>query len=225
MANQTVANYGAARATGDLVNAPQGIETEFMVNNRGDLCIAQALPPAAEFTRMNRSYELAIATASAFTYVAAWPTTRGELVLYNGEAAGGLSYVIENAWMYNITSMGASQPMTLIGQLVAAAAVVPTDDTAQLISSRSGRATYGGKAKKAVANTAAGQLANLWRVLASSVIPAPTTNLGAALFADIGGRVIVPPGGVYALAGIAGTAVGTAIIGVSWSEVQLAFGN
>ncbi len=122
--------------------------------------------------------------------------------------------------MYGITTQAAAQPSTLVAQLVPIVATVPTDDTAQLFTSRSGKANYGGKARRAVANTAAGQVANHWEVLGSVQSPM-TTNLGAALFVDMFGGWIVPPGAVLALAGIAGTAAGTAIIGVTFHEVQL----
>jgi hypothetical protein len=224
MAQSTVNVYGSARATADGYNGTQGSEIQQQYNNRGDLIVAQALPQRSELVRLGGTWVARIATASAFTYVAAWPTTRAELVLYNGEAAGGKSYIIQSAWMYGITSMAAAQPATLIGQLVPVAGTVPTDDTAQLISSRSGKMAYNGRAKRAVANTSAGQAANLWEVLATSLAPSMTTNLGAAIYADLMGAYIVPPGGVFALAGIAGTAAGTAIIGVCWSEVQLALG-
>jgi hypothetical protein len=115
--------------------------------------------------------------------------------------------------------MAAAQPMTLLGQLVAAA-TAPTDDTNQLITSRAGKPNYGGKVKKAVANTTMGQLANKWEVLASAQ-PNMTTNLGAAVYQDLYGGFIVPPGGGFALAGVAGTAAGTAIIGVTWHEIVL----
>jgi hypothetical protein len=92
--------------------------------------------------------------------VNAWPTTRAELVLYNGEPSGGKSYVIDSAFMADISSAAAAQSKSLLAQLVAAA-TAPTDDTAQLITSRSGRALFGaaysGKAKRALANTAPGR--------------------------------------------------------------------
>lgn len=224
MANSTVNILGATKGGADIYNTPAGVETPFAVNNRGDHLVAQALPPKAELVRLGTTWTARIATGSAFTYVAAWPTTRAELVLYNGEAAGGKSYVIDSAWLYGVTSMAAAQPITLICQLVPAVATVPANDTAQLITSRSGKANYTGNARRAVANTAAGQTTNLWEVIATSLVPSPTTNLGAAVYADLYGGFIVPPGGVFALNAVAGTAAGTAIIGVTWTEVQLTLG-
>jgi hypothetical protein len=201
MAQTSADCYGTARATADLANATQGQSLIMQANNRGDQLVALALPQRAEMARLGQLWTCRMATGSAFTYVAAWPTTRGELVLYNGEASNGKSYIIDKAWMYGITSMAA----------------------AQLINSHNGKASYSGYGRVAVANTAAGQIANLWDVLASANAPM-TTNLGQAVVADLWGQYIIPPGGVFALAGIAGTAAGTATIGVTWAEVQLALG-
>jgi len=223
MSQVTSDAYGTVRANADISNLGQGASVIMQGNNRGDQLVALALPQRTEIARLGQLWTCRMATGSAFTYVAAWPTTRAELVLYNGEAAGGKSYVIEKAWMYGITSMAAAQPLTLIGQIVPVAGTVPTNDTAQLISSHNGKPTYTGRGKVAVANTTAGQTTNLWDVLASANMPM-TTNLGAAVVADLWGQYIIPPGGVFALAGIAGTAAGTATIGLTWAEVQLALG-
>jgi len=223
MANSTVNIYGATRTGTEVYNNTQGQEIQACFNSRGDQLVAQALPRYTELARMGTLWTCRMATGSAFTYVNAWPTTRAELVLYNGEPTGGKSFVITRAWMYNISSMGAAQPITLIGQIVPAVGTVPTHDVAQLITGHNGKASYSGLAKVAVANTTAGQTTNLWDVLASTNSPM-TTNLGQAVTADLFGIYIIPPKGVFALAGIAGTAAGTATIGVTWAEIQLGLG-
>jgi len=209
----TVADYG------ELAQAPLG------VNHRGEQLMVNCLPPKTELVRMGNTYSVAIATASAFTYVAAWPTTRAELVLHNGEPGGGKSYVIDSAWMVDFSTAAAAQAKALLGQLVAVG-TAPTDDAAQLITSRSGRAafgaTYGGRAKRALANTAGGQIANRWELLATSLGNPNTASISTGVLAELYGGWIVPPGGLLALAGVASTAAGTAIIGVTWHEVQLA---
>jgi hypothetical protein len=219
MAQETENVLNIVRGANDIYNAPSGIEVTQQCNNRGDQIMAMGLPQKAELVRMGQAWTVRIATASAFTYVAGWPTTRAEIVLYNGEAVGGKSYVIDSAYMYGITTMAAAQPITLVAQLVKVA-TVPTSSATQLINGRNGKKTYSGLGIVDIANTAAGQIANLWDVVASGMAPM-TTNLGAALYADLWGGYIVPPGYVFALAGIAGTVAGTAIIGVTWAEVQL----
>jgi hypothetical protein len=217
--------YGNVRRTA-VPDYNEGSTSPLGITARGEQLMVQALPPKAELVRLGNTFSVAIATGNAFTYVAAWPTTRAELVLHNGEAGGGKSYVIDSAFMVDITSAAAAQAKTLLGQLVPSGAA-PTDDTAQLFTSRSGRgvygATYPGRAKRAVANTAFA-IANKWEVLASVVNP-NTASIGSALVAELYGGWIVPPGGVLCLAGLASTAAGTAIIGVTWHEVQLPLGS
>lgn len=195
-------------------------------NNRGDAQVSLALPERADLVRLGFSFGAQIPTGSAFTYVAAWPTTRAELVLWNGEPSNGKTYVIDRAWMYGITSMGAAQPITLIAQVAAAGLSIaaPTDNAAVLRHNLLAQSTgFNSLGRLMVANTAFA-LTNKWAVLASDNLPM-TTNLGAALSVECYGRYLVPPGGAFCLAGIAGTAAGTAIIGVEWHEVALAVGS
>lgn len=199
---------------------PGDADARLGVNGRGDVLVANSLPCKSELIRLGNSYTCTIATGSAYTNVAGWPSTRAELVLWNGEAAGGKSYVIDSAFVASISSITAASALTLIAQL-APSLTAPTDDTAQLIVSRSGKVSYGGKAKRAVAVTTA--TANKWEVLGT--VPAgASASIGLAAFADMWGGWIVPPGGALFLNAVAGTATGTSIIGVTWSEVQLALG-
>lgn len=187
------------------------------INARGDLCVAQSLPPKAELVRLGNTYTCAIATGSAFTYVAAWPTTRAELVLYNGESASGKTYVIDSAWMTSISSTAAAASLSLLAQYAPAIAA-PTDDTAQLITSRSGKTAYPGSAKRAVAVTT--MTANKWELVGHT--PAgPSASIATSVYADLYGGWLLKPGATLGLAGVAGTAAGTAVLGVCWHEVQL----
>src|SRR5438132_3345792 len=97
---------------------------------RGGLLIQQDLPERSELVRLGNSYGAQIPTGSAFTFVAAWPTTRAELVLWNGEATGGKSYVIDRCWIANITTMAAAQPIAMLGQLApnTLSIAAPTDN-------------------------------------------------------------------------------------------------
>lgn len=193
------------------------------INSRGDLSTVAGMAPMAEAVRLGQTWQCSIATGSAFTHVAAWPTTRAELVLWNGESAGGKSYVIEAVWAANVaTSIAAASAYTILAQIVPTSATAITDDTAQLITSRSGKSNgYQGKAKRAVANTAYA-IASKWEVLQSSVTPA--ASIGSATFADVKGGLIVPPQAYLCLNLVTGTATGAASIGVTWSEMQVALG-
>lgn len=209
---QAVPDYAEGTNTGNAT-----------LNNRGDLVVAQALPERAELVRLGNSWGAQIPTASAFTFVAAWPTTRAELVLWNGEAVGGKTYIIDRVWLTNITSQAAAQPYSLLAQVAPSSLGIaaPANNTAVLRQSLSGvKSTYTGNGRYMLANTAFA-LANLWFPLGPSVMSPMTTNLGASLEAVVYGKYLVPPGAAFCLAGLAGTAAGTAICGIEHHEVQL----
>ena len=189
----------------------------------GEILVAEALPERTELVRLGNSWSAQIPTGSAFTFVNAWPTTRAELVLWNGEASSGKTYVIDRCWMSNITSQGAAQPYSLLAQLapVNLAIASPTDNTAVLRQQLSNRlVTCSSSARLMLANTAFA-LTNHWFTLGNGPVFAMTTNLGGSIEAECRGRYLVPPGGAFCLAGLAGTAAGTAICGVEWHEVQM----
>jgi hypothetical protein len=217
--------YAAARGGTELYNNNHNGASGLVGNNRGDLAVAQALPSAADLVRLGASYQAVIASANAFTYVAALPTTRAELVLYNNAGVGGPSIVIDSAWMFNVSSQAAANPITLVVQNCAAGLVAaPTDGTTTIVQTSLSGKTAGltrvGRALFALANTAFA-LANHWEVVAAN---AATATLGLSVTADLRGKYIVPPTGAFCLAGVAGTAAGTAVIGVVYHEVQLTLG-
>jgi hypothetical protein len=201
---------------------PENREDEQIhLNPRGDQIVALGLPERSELVRLGASWGAQIPTASAFTFVAAWPTTRAELVLCNAEDKGGKTYAIDRVWLTNITSQAAAQPFSLLGQLVPAALAVAAaaDNAGILRQSLSGKlVNYAGRATLALANTAFA-VANKWFPLGNAAISPMTTNLGASIEAHVYGKYLVPPGAAFCLAGLAGTAAGTAIAGVEWHEI------
>jgi hypothetical protein len=190
------------------------------MNTRGELLVSQGLPAKAELVRLGRTITRTLPTGSAFTHVAAWPTTRAELVIQNGEAAGGKSYVFDSAWAANAaTSIAAASAYTLLGQVVNSHATAATDAATILTTNRAGYGGYTSLSKCAAANTTYG-IASKWEVLASA--PAGgAASIGLAVYADLDGGIILPPGALLLLNLITGTATGTAIIGATWHEVQL----
>ena len=215
--------FGNVRGT-SRPNYPEGVYNKVQENSGGDLLVAQALPPKTELTRMGNTWCAHIAAASAFTLVAALPTTRAELMLYNGEPAGGKSYVIDSVWLTTIVTTTALTPVTLLVQLVPAATMTaPTNDlTGILFSSRSGKAAYGGYAKRALATATC--VANMWQSVGSGT-GAATASIATGCFADVFGGFVVPPGAGFGINAICGTTVGASgIMGLTWSEVQLQLG-
>jgi hypothetical protein len=205
--------YGAVRGA-TRPNYSEG-DSRVGLTNGGEQVMAEGLPRLTEITRQGNSWSAVIPTASAFTHVADMPTTRAELALWNGEATK--SYVIDAAWYYSLTSITAASGATLIYQVGYPATL--TDNTAILINSPMGK-VYGGKAKRALAVTT--MVANKWAALASGVTGA-AASIGHGIFADVQGRIILPPGATLGLNVVVGTATGTALIGVSWHEVELKY--
>ena len=214
------------RASADIYNSPSGIEVPMLANNRGDQLVAQALPPLAELTRMGLVWSARVATASAFNAVAALPTTLAAMILYNGEPAGGKSYVLLNAWANTIVTAAAASQYALLAQALPSplgAATAPTNsNTTTLLTSRSCKGGYVGNCKRAVAVTTF--FTDGWDVIGVSSGGA-AANIGLGVYADLQGSIILPPGGALGLNVVAGT-VNTAgmIVGCTWAEVQLALG-
>jgi len=101
--------------------------------------------------------------------------------------------------------------------------VAPTHSaTTTLLTSRSGKAGYTGLAKRAVNVTTF--FTDGWEVVGAGGGFA-AANVGAGVYADIGGSIIIPPAGGLGINVVAGT-VTTAggIVGCTWSEVQLTLG-
>jgi hypothetical protein len=192
-----------------------GATSQIGINPRGEVLVANALPSKAEYTRLGNSWTCQIATGSAFAPVAAMPTTRAELALYNGNPNPGMTLVIDAIWYFALTSQAAAAGATLIYQVAIAAAL--TDDTAQLINSPVGK-TYGGLAKRAVAVTT--MIANKWAAVGCSGTSA-AASIGHGVYAEVDGGIQVRPGATLGLNAVVGTAVGTALIGVSWHEAYL----
>lgn len=188
------------------------------MNRLGGQRVAQCLPALTELVRMGKTWSTAIPTASAFTYVAAWPTTRAELVIRNAFPDGKTVLVMQGAWMVDISSGAAAHSKSLLAQLVRGHAAL-TNNTGVLVTSRSGDEYGGGaaKAERQLATTT--MIANSWE-LVGATFTANAATIGTGLVVPMDGWLIYP-GDALGLAGLASTAAGTAIIGATWHEVQL----
>lgn len=207
--------YGVVRR-GSIPDYNDGSTSQVGINPRGEVLTANALPTKAEYVRQGDSWTCQIATGSAFAPVAAMPTTRAELALYNGYSNPGVTLVVDAIWYFALTSQAAAAGATLIYQVSSTAAAL-TDDTTQLISSPIGKA-YSGLAKRAVAVTT--MVANKWAVVGCSDTSA-AASIGHGVYAEINGGIQVRPGATLGMNAVVGTAVGTALIGVSWHEIYL----
>ncbi len=184
-------------------------------NPRGDLCVAAALLPRTELTRLANSWYTVIPTGSAFTNVAAQPTTRAELAIYNGNT-DTTCLVIDQAWFTCLTSITAVAGITLVAQVLQAAAL--SDGATVLISSPLGK-VYSGNVLKALAVTT--MVANKWAIIGQGGTGGASASIGCGAVAEVGGGIIVKPGFTLGVNAIVGTATGTSLMGILWHEVRL----
>jgi hypothetical protein len=211
MSDALVANVrGTSR---DEYNA--GSDSQLQLTKGGELLVASGFPDKTELARLGARWSMAIPTGSAFTNVAALPTTRSELSLYNGELSGGKSYLIDQISFLSLTSITAAAGITIVWQVGSPAAL--TDNTAVLINSPLGM-VYNGRGLRALATTT--HVANKWTIAAGAA-PGAAASIGLGVVADIDGGIIVRPGYTLGVNVVAGTAVGTSLMGISWIEVDL----
>lgn len=224
MFNQ-VRTSGQVRAA-DAYNGSQGQDVPLQLNNRGDHLVALGLPQYADLVRLGNVWSMQTATASAFNAVAALPTTLAAATLFNNEATGGKSYVILSMFCTTIVTAAAATQYSLLAQVTPSplgVATAPTHSaTTTILTSRSGKTSYGGNAKRAINVTTF--FTDGWNVVGTSGGGA-AANIGFGVFAPIDGGIIVPPQGALGMNVVAGT-VNTAgmIVGCTWAEVQLTLG-
>lgn len=224
MANTTVNPYVVARST-TRNTYPANADMPVGGLNAGEQLSANAVMTEVAAVAMGQTWQCSIATGSAFTHVAAWPTTRAEIVFKNNYgASSGIGMYIRSIWYANVaTSIAAASNVTLLAQIVPSSATALTDDTAQLITSRSGKSGYGGSVTRAVANTSYA-VASKWEVIGSVSSGGATATIGLGTSVPINGAFIVPPQALLCLNVVAGTAAGTASMGCVWDEMVIPLG-
>ncbi len=184
-------------------------------NPRGDLCVAPALLPKTEVTRLANTWYTITPTASAFAPVAAMPTTLAVLALYNGYT-DTTCLVIDQIWLTTLTTAGAATNYGILAQVLQVAAL--TDSATVLVTSPLGK-VYSGSVLKAINVTT--MVANKFSLLGTGTSGGATATIGGGAVAEVGGAIIVKPGFTLGVNSIAGTAVGTALMGILWHEMKL----
>lgn len=197
-------------------NYAQGGDDQIHINPRGDLIVTQALPEEAELVRLGDSYAV---MGAAVALVTAVPTTTAGLSLWNGEPANGKSYVIDSCGVMDVAVDATQTDQTAIVAMMNKTPVTAPTDAALTIVSLNGRSAYGGKAR----TLSLGSVTNDgWIPLGNSVAGAAAVAGSAWKVTDISvrGLYIVPPGGMFSIAGIkvAAAASGSRYF-IRWHEV------
>jgi hypothetical protein len=200
-------------------NYPENREDEqFHLNSRGDQIVAQGLPSQVELVRLGDSWQ--VMTASAQAPVTSIPTTTAALVLWNGEPAGGKTYVIDSVAIAEIVVDATQSNMTGAWCMLGKSPVTAPTDAALAIRSLNGR-TYGGRARTVVAGTVVN---DGWFPIGTSAPVAAAAAGSAWKQTDIplNGMFLIVPGGSFNLSAlkVAATAGQVHLI-IRWHEVQM----
>ncbi len=184
-------------------------------NPRGDLCIAPALLPKTELTRLANTWYTITPTGSAFAPVAAMPTTLAVLAIYNGYT-DTTCLVIDQVWITTLTSAGAATNYTILAQVIQVAAL--TDSATVLVTSPLGK-VYSGSVLKAINVTT--MVANKFSLIGIGTSGGAAAGIGTGAVAEVAGSIIVKPGFTLGVNALGGTASGTALMGILWHEMKL----
>ncbi len=190
----------------------------------GDALVAAAMAPYEEITRSGKSYHVQSTTPTVS--VVALPTTTAGIAFWNSADDNGVSAVIDYIWATNIvghSTLGQAGLIYVVGQtdvvkLTNAFTVRKNNGkgpgTDNMLLAATGGAVLDSVTGVAIGWVPCGQTSN------HSVVSLP----GAVLTADIGGRIIVPPGRQFGINVIASNTQFTWNIGVMWHEKQLTLG-
>lgn len=203
-------------------NYPENREDEQLIlNNRGDLSVAQGLPALTELVRLGGSFQVALATGLAAA--TALPTTTGGLSLWNGEPAGGKSYAIEAFGSWEAVIDATQADTTALFAMMNVTPVTAPTATALTIRSTMGR-VYGGKARpvSALAVTNDGWFAHG----AEAQTPLAPAVAGANWKVNecrCNGLYLIPPGGCFTVNAVKAGAAAAAqqFFFIRWHELQL----
>lgn len=202
-----------------------GDDEQLVLNEQLEQLVALGASPYGEIVKIGRAFETK--SAAALAAVVAVPTVVNMLSIWNGEPDNGRSLVIDRVWGLNVVSTAVASQCTLIGCLgqTRVQAIAASAFAKNALNGNAGNDT---KVIASIANLDAvtGVVAN-WRVL-----PGQTGGLktGAAAtpgyFANsqVDGRIIVPPGRLFAMHVLANVIGETFIGGIEWHERKLTLG-
>ena len=188
-----------------------GHRAELSANSAGDLLIANGLPPYTEMSRKGVGYAT-MATAAVAALVIR-PTTVAALEIFNNSQVNSL--VVDRIFSHNLVGV-ANSAMGMYA-MVTTQKLAPTD-AALAINSLSGKPI---PTKTVLTAASATVVDNGWFPYGPFGSNVTITTPGPTLVADIGGRLIVPPGCSLCLHVVATTTGVTCTSGAAWYSVKL----
>ena len=206
-------------ATVDLIgvlNAKQNVsggDRQVMSDERDNLLIAQGLPRYTEMSRRGTGWQ--VMNTSALAAVVVRPSTVAGLTLWNGETAGGKSYILDRAFAHNLVGV-ANSSYGIWLCLHPAGMTKPTADITAIKGNYG--LLYSGNA---IVDTGATVLDNGWFPWSDAGHAVTITVPGGQIIAMVEGRLIVPPQGGVSIQVVADTTAATFTHGFHWYEERL----
>jgi hypothetical protein len=205
--------------------ASVGDDEQVALSEQLEQLVAISSSPYGEIIKIGRAFE--VHTTSAVAAVVAVPTVAHLLGIWNGEADGGRSLIIDRTWALMAAGTAAAGQGAIIGCL--GQTRVASLATASLaINALNGN---GGKDTKIINTTtnldAVTGVAGNWRLLPGQTggqkVGAGATP-GVYINAEVNGRIIVPPGRLFAISVLADVVGSTFTVGVEWHEKTIRLG-
>ena len=191
--------------------------TSFFVqeNELNESLLAQGLPERTESSRKGGGWSsMAVAAVAALVVR---PSTTAAFEIWNGNAQGGKSLVIDDIFTFNLVSSAIQGTFSVWAQVNVIKAA-PAAGANVTINGNTGK-PYGGAVVCGLSTTV---LANGWRPYGTSpAFGLGTATPGGCVVAPINGKLIVPPGCSLSLHTVAQTTAWTFQNGASWFEEQI----
>jgi hypothetical protein len=195
----------------------QGSSNSLQLTERGELLIAEGLPRLVDLVRQGSSWVKL--TDEVACVNAALPTTTAPHTIWNGEPAGGKTYIIDRLNWTCTTSAGAAGHFSMCCMLNAATAAtqVATADTATAVTVLDGKA-YSGNLKTSHTCTVVN---DGWFTVGGVFETALTATVGCQLDVLLPTPVLLRPGGRFSVGVVAVNATAKGILSVFGHEIQL----
>jgi hypothetical protein len=189
------------------------------LTGQGEQLVAAGAAPYQEIVRQGRSF--LVNTTTAVATVTAIPTTAHALAIYNNEADGGRSLIIDRVWaLFTVNTTAALQHVGIIGCLGLVRETAPTD-AALGIKQMNGMGNTDTRVRTQLTGTAlpagTGIAAN-WFPIGPSINSAIASLPGFQITKEVDGRIIVPPGRFFALHTLGSHTTCSAQVGIEWTE-------
>lgn len=201
-------------------------EEQIRLSEQLELLIAQGTAPYSEITRVGRSFF--VNTTAAVAAVVAIPTTGHLLSIFNNEPDSGRSFVIDWIAASNVVSTAVASQAQLLANIGQVRETAPVDAALAIKKLNGLGGGNDSRARTILTGTAlpatTGIAANWFPIGPSVTKPGVAATPGYGLWAEVNGRIIVPPGRYFAMHVLA-NAVGETFQGfIGWHEKQLTLG-